>query len=216
MFAGRVRQTEKRERDSTRVYRIKVDVDGLGGVGVDLHHGWGGKHQDMGARRVLRCTELRRLHVQRGAATKDWPSRHRVCRGETNLVRTLKLAYLWPQTSGFLFFFTFFVLFLPGRITKDPCGSMATRQALRMLGVSAADIPHIRHVSFRRLLRDWRFRLLSKMLQSEKEPGRRDCICSSRKCLYLHHIWPKSKGCNDASWIQTQKSSVSEILKTFW
>lgn len=39
MFAGRVRQTEKRERDSTRVYRIKVDVDGLGGVGVDLHHG---------------------------------------------------------------------------------------------------------------------------------------------------------------------------------
>lgn len=45
-------------------------------------------------------------------------------------------------------------LFLPGMMTKDPWGSMATRQALRMLGVSAAEMPHILQVSFRRLLRD--------------------------------------------------------------
>lgn len=46
------------------------------------------------------------------------------------------------------------ILFLPGMMTKDPWGSMATRQALRMLGVSAAEMPHILQVSFRRLLRD--------------------------------------------------------------
>lgn len=55
---------------------------------------------------------------------------------------------------------------LPGMMTKDPWGSMATRQALRMLGVSAAEMPHILHVSFSRLLRDCRFLLLSRMLQS--------------------------------------------------
>lgn len=42
----------------------------------------------------------------------------------------------------------------PGMMTKDPWGSIATRQALRMLGVSAAEMPHILHVSLRRLLRD--------------------------------------------------------------
>ena len=51
-------------------------------------------------------------------------------------------------------------------MTKDPCGSMATRQALRMLGVSAAEMPHILQVSFKRLLSDCRFLLLSRMLQS--------------------------------------------------
>lgn len=51
-------------------------------------------------------------------------------------------------------------------MTKEPWGSMATRQALRMLGVSAAEIPHILQVSFRRLLRDCKFLLLSRILQS--------------------------------------------------
>lgn len=55
---------------------------------------------------------------------------------------------------------------LPGMMTKEPCGSIATRQALRILGVSAAEMPHILHVSFRRLLRDCRFLLLSRILQS--------------------------------------------------
>jgi len=50
---------------------------------------------------------------------------------------------------------------------KDPCGSIATKQALRMLGESAAEIPHILHMSFSLLLRDCRFRRLSKQLQSE-------------------------------------------------
>lgn len=59
----------------------------------------------------------------------------------------------------------------PGMMTKDPWGSIATRQALRMLGVSAAEMPHILQVSFRRLLRDWRFLLLSRMLQSGKDSG---------------------------------------------
>lgn len=57
----------------------------------------------------------------------------------------------------------------PGMMTKDPWGSIATRQALRMLGVSAAEMPHILQVSFRRLLSDWRFLLLSRMLQSRKD-----------------------------------------------
>lgn len=51
-------------------------------------------------------------------------------------------------------------------MTKEPWGSMATRQALRMLGVSAAEMPHSLHVSFRRLLSDCKFLLLSRMLQS--------------------------------------------------
>lgn len=56
---------------------------------------------------------------------------------------------------------------IPGIIMKDPWGSMATKQALRMLGESAAEIPHILHMSFSLLLRDCRFRRLSKQLQSE-------------------------------------------------
>lgn len=43
---------------------------------------------------------------------------------------------------------------IPGIIMKDPCGSIATKQALRMLGESAAEIPHILHMSFSLLLRD--------------------------------------------------------------
>lgn len=39
-----------------------------------------------------------------------------------------------------------------GITTKDPWGSMATRQALRIEGESAAEIPHIRHTSLSRLL----------------------------------------------------------------
>lgn len=62
-------------------------------------------------------------------------------------------------------------LLLPGMTTKEPCGSIATRQALRILGVSAAEMPHILQVSFRRLLRDCRFLLLSKILQSGKTTG---------------------------------------------
>lgn len=57
---------------------------------------------------------------------------------------------------------------IPGIIMKDPWGSMATKQALRMLGESAAEIPHILHMSFSLLLRDCRFRRLSKQLQSEE------------------------------------------------
>ena len=59
-----------------------------------------------------------------------------------------------------------FFFLLPGMMTKEPWGSMATRQALRMLGVSAAEMPHSLHVSFRRLLRDCRFLLLRRILQS--------------------------------------------------
>lgn len=58
-----------------------------------------------------------------------------------------------------------FFFLLPGMMTKEPWGSMATRQALRMLGVSAAEMPHSLHVSFRRLLRDCRFLLLRRILQ---------------------------------------------------
>lgn len=41
---------------------------------------------------------------------------------------------------------------LPGITTKDPWGSMATKQALRIEGESVAEIPHIRHMSLSRLL----------------------------------------------------------------
>lgn len=61
-------------------------------------------------------------------------------------------------------------------MTKDPCGSIATKQALRMLGESAADIPHIRHMSFSLLLMDCKFRRLSKQLQSEQETTDVGCI----------------------------------------
>lgn len=53
-------------------------------------------------------------------------------------------------------------------MTNDPCGSMATKHTLRMLGVSEAEIPHMRHISFRRRLSDWRLLLLSRILQSGK------------------------------------------------
>lgn len=54
----------------TWIDRVEVDVDGFRRVGVDLHHGRGGEHQDVRARRVLRRTQLRRLHVERGAAAE--------------------------------------------------------------------------------------------------------------------------------------------------
>lgn len=54
----------------------------------------------------------------------------------------------------------------PGMMIKDPWGSMATKHTLRMLGVSEAEMPHIRHISLRRRLSDWRFLLLSRILQS--------------------------------------------------
>lgn len=54
----------------TRVYGVEVDVDGLRSVGVDLHHGRGGEHQDVRAGRVLRGAQLRRLHVERRAAAE--------------------------------------------------------------------------------------------------------------------------------------------------
>lgn len=55
---------------------------------------------------------------------------------------------------------------VPGMMIKDPCGSMATKHTLRMLGVSEAEMPHIRHMSFRRRLSDCRFLLFNRMLQS--------------------------------------------------
>lgn len=48
---------------------------------------------------------------------------------------------------------------------------MATRQVLRMLGESAAEMPHILHISFSLLLSDCRLRLLSRMLQSGEGGG---------------------------------------------
>lgn len=69
---------------------------------------------------------------------------------------------------------------IPGIIMKDPCGSIATKQALRMLGESAAEMPHILHISFSLLLRDWRFRRLSKQLQSEEI---RTEVCLEEQCL---------------------------------
>lgn len=57
---------------------------------------------------------------------------------------------------------------LPGMMTNEPWGSMATRQALRMLGVSAAEIPHSLQFSFSLRDTDCRFLLLSKILQSKR------------------------------------------------
>ena len=56
---------------------------------------------------------------------------------------------------------------------KEACGSMATRQALRMLGVSEAEMPHMRHMSLRRLVSDCRRLRLSRMLQSGETDERR-------------------------------------------
>lgn len=59
----------------TRVDGVEVDVDGLRSVGVDLHHGRGGEHQDVCARRVLRGAQLC-LHVERRAAAEHRTRRH--------------------------------------------------------------------------------------------------------------------------------------------
>lgn len=51
--------------------------------------------------------------------------------------------------------------------TNDPWGSMATKQALRMEGESAAEMPHMRHTSFSCLLIVCREHSPRRMLQSE-------------------------------------------------
>lgn len=72
-------------------------------------------------------------------------------------------------------------------ITKDPCGSMATKQTLRMLGVSAAEMPHIRHISFKRRLSDCRFLRLSRILQSVISEDKRDeKICKTNYNTHTH------------------------------
>jgi len=56
---------------------------------------------------------------------------------------------------------------LPGITTNDPCGSMATKQALRIEGESAAEMPHMRHTSFSCLLIVCREHSPRRILQSE-------------------------------------------------
>lgn len=56
--------------------------------------------------------------------------------------------------------------------TSEPCGSMATRQALRMEGESAADIPHMRQASRSWRLMEWRECSPRSELQSERERQR--------------------------------------------
>lgn len=72
----------------------------------------------------------------------------------------------------------------PGITTKDPCGSMETRQALRMEGESAVDKPHIRHAS-----RSWRPIECSECspsstLQSERESERERALININEGLY--------------------------------
>lgn len=62
---------------------------------------------------------------------------------------------------------------------NDPWGSMATKHTLRMLGVSEAEMPHIRHISFSRRLSDWRLVLLSRMLQSGASTGKNKQVRNS-------------------------------------
>lgn len=117
----------------------------------------------MSAGRVLGRVQLRRLHVQSGAAPKHRARGHGIFGREIkHLLSSAKpqLLVLMPKKDR--------VFQIPGIIMKDPWGSMATKQALRMLGESAAEIPHILHMSFSLLLRDCRFRRLSKQLQSEE------------------------------------------------
>lgn len=116
----------------------------------------------MSAGRVLGRVQLRRLHVQSGAAPEHGARGHGIFGRETKHFLSLtkpELIVLVPKIET--------ASQIPGIIMKDPWGSMATKQALRMLGESAAEIPHILHMSFSLLLRDCRFRRLSKQLQSE-------------------------------------------------
>lgn len=53
---------------------------------------------------------------------------------------------------------------------------MAIKHTLRMLGVSEAEMPHIRHISFSRRLSDWRFLLLSRILQSGRVAEANDIV----------------------------------------
>lgn len=69
----------------TRIYGIEVR---LWSVSVDLHHGWGGEHQDVSARCVLRSAQLRCLHVECGAATKHRTCWHGVCQDEMGKKKT--------------------------------------------------------------------------------------------------------------------------------
>ena len=71
---------------------------------------------------------------------------------------------------------------------KDPWGSMATKHTLRMLGVSEAEMPHILHISFRRRLSDWRFLLLSRILQSERQESREKGMNEQVTHCYQTHL----------------------------
>lgn len=75
---------------------------------------------------------------------------------------------------------------LPGMMTNEPWGSMATRQALRMLGVSAAEIPHSLQFSFSLRDTDCRFLLLSKILQSNRGKENHKCIPMGKNFPCLH------------------------------
>ena len=58
--------------------------------------------------------------------------------------------------------------------TKDPCGSMETRQALRMEGESLAEMPHIRHASLSWRLTECRECSPRYELQSEQRATGRE------------------------------------------
>lgn len=141
----------------------------------------------MCAGRVLRSAQLGCLHVECGAAAEHRTCRHRVCRGKKDLTFLHVKYFTLVSFSGFS-------LLVPGMITKEPCGSMATRQALRMLGVSAAEMPHNLHVSFRRLLRDCKFLLLSRMLQSETSKRAHQCVLQKKEAT-LRHGAPLNSPC---------------------
>lgn len=114
----------------------------------------------MGAGGVLGRVQLRCLHVQGGAAPEHGAGGHGIFGREIKHFLSFAKPQLCPKCQKER------VSQVPGIIMKDPWGSMATKQALRMLGESAAEIPHILHMSFSLLLSDCRFRRLSKQLQS--------------------------------------------------
>lgn len=60
---------------------VEGQVQVLSGVSGRCHlHGCrGGEHQDVGAGRVLGRVQLRRLHVQSGAAPEHGARGHRIC-----------------------------------------------------------------------------------------------------------------------------------------
>ena len=72
----------------------------------------------------------------------------------------------------------------PGITTREPCGSIATRQALRMDGESAAEMPHMRHASLSWRLIEWRECSPSRELQSGGEEEQEQ----ERYYLVLGHL----------------------------